>query len=934
MRSRFVRKCIVLASLISGTSALANENVMVVFDGSNSMWGQIDGTAKIEIARGVMDNLLGSWVDGRSVGLMAYGHRRRGDCGDIEVLVEPGQAARQTILERINTITPTGKTPLSDAVEQAAKALSYTDQPATVVLISDGLESCERDPCALADALEKGGVAFTAHVVGFGLGGDEDTRSLACIAENTGGEYITATNADELGAALSAVGTAVAEAVPEPEPAPEPEAPAVVVDAPDTAVGGSEITVTWEPTVAEADYINIVPLGTDADVFGSYVRIGKATDLTLPVPGEEGLYEVRYLYNQTKEVLGQDTIEVAKPEVALSAADTVETGATFKLSWTPTINKRDYVAIVPAGSDEGEFGNYQTVSNSSEADLRAPADPGLYELRYILNIDKRTVATRPIEVSDPQVTLQVPQTALTGADFDVSWAGTVNQQDYITIVPMGTDEGEYGDYILVRDDNKNALKAPAETGMYEVRYILREGSKTLARATIEITAPEVSVSGPETVLTGEKFNVSWTGAVDTNDYVTIVPAGTDEGQYGNYVVVRDNDAGTLTAPSDPGFYELRYILREGSKTLATASIEVGEPAVTLSGPETVLTGEKFEVSWTGAIDANDYVTIVPAGSDEGEYGNYVLVRDKGIGTLTAQADPGLYELRYILREGAKTLATASIEVLQPEVTITAPATVLAGSKFKVSWTGAVSPQDYINIVPVGTDEGQFGNYVLVRDDSSNDIQAPSETGLYEIRYLLREGSKTIATASLEVTEPEVSISAPAEVRAGEKLRISWTGAVSLSDYVTLVPVGTPDEKLGVYTQVREKTDYDVTAPEETGLYEVRYMLREGNRVLARQTVEVLAADAQLNTGAAIDAPDTGAPGATITVSWSVESDSADQRITLARGEQAIFTWISAQKISGDPPLEITLPDEPGVYEIRFLDVSNKEVLSRKVIQVQ
>ena len=79
---------------------------------------------------------------------------------------------------------------------------------------------------------------------------------------------------------------------------------------------------------------------------------------------------------------------------------------------------------------------------------------------------------------------------------------------------------------------------------------------------------------------------------------------------------------------------MRYILREGSKTLATAAIEVGEPAVTLSGPETVLTGEKFEVSWTGAIDANDYVTIVPAGSDEGEYGNYVLVRDKGIGTRT------------------------------------------------------------------------------------------------------------------------------------------------------------------------------------------------------------------------------------------------------------------------------------------------------------
>ncbi len=69
--------------------AQSNDNVMIVFDGSNSMWGQIDGVAKIEIARSVMENLLGGWTDERSVGLMAYGHRQRGDCSDIETLITP-----------------------------------------------------------------------------------------------------------------------------------------------------------------------------------------------------------------------------------------------------------------------------------------------------------------------------------------------------------------------------------------------------------------------------------------------------------------------------------------------------------------------------------------------------------------------------------------------------------------------------------------------------------------------------------------------------------------------------------------------------------------------------------------------------------------------------------------------------------------------------
>ena len=78
----------------------------------------------------------------------------------------------------------------------------------------------------------------------------------------------------------------------------------------------------------------------------------------------------------------------------------------------------------------------------------------------------------------------------------------MNGQDYITIVPMGSDDGEFGNYFVVRDAAKGTLKAPAETGMYEVRYVLREGKKTLASEMIEITAPEVAVTGPDTAETG------------------------------------------------------------------------------------------------------------------------------------------------------------------------------------------------------------------------------------------------------------------------------------------------------------------------------------------------------------------------------------------------------------------------------------------------
>src|SRR5690606_40383760 len=85
--------------------------------------------------------------------------------GDIETLIAPGPVDANAFMATVNRISPKGRTPLSAAVKQAADVLSYQSNPATVVLISDGVENCEADPCALATELAEQGVAFTTHVV-------------------------------------------------------------------------------------------------------------------------------------------------------------------------------------------------------------------------------------------------------------------------------------------------------------------------------------------------------------------------------------------------------------------------------------------------------------------------------------------------------------------------------------------------------------------------------------------------------------------------------------------------------------------------------------------------------------------------------------------------------------------------------------------------
>ncbi|QIE46970.1 VWA domain-containing protein [Pseudohalocynthiibacter aestuariivivens] len=1018
------RFSVLLASILTlaAPAAHADEDVMVVFDGSNSMWGQIDGVAKIEIARDVMENLLGEWTTSRQVGLMAYGHRRRGDCTDIETLIAPATGTAGDIQAQINQITPTGKTPLTDAVEMAAQQLAYTDRPATVVLISDGLESCERDPCALARALEKGGVGFTAHVVGFGLGGSEDAASLACIAEETGGQFIQASNADELGAALSTVGTAVAAA---PEPEPEPELPEVTLTVPETAVIGSLFAVAWDKTNHPEDFITIVPVGADDQIYTDTVLTGDTLTALLRAQSKPGLYEVRYMDRESYATLGRADIELVDANVTISGPESVLVGTTFDVSWTGAVHPEDYVTIVPAGADEGSYAGYEYVRDATEGSgtLSAGAEPGLYELRYVLDKDARTLATQPIEVTDAQVTVSGPETALAGSKVKVNWTGAVDGNDFVTVVPMGADEGKYTRYIRVKDKSEDMLQMPAETGLYELRYVLSEGARTLASQPIEITAPEVTVGGPDTALAGSKVKVNWTGAVDGNDFVTVVPMGADEGKYTRYIRVKDKSEDMLQMPAETGLYELRYVLSEGARTLASQPIEITAPEVTVGGPDTALAGSKVKVNWTGAVDGNDFVTVVPMGADEGKYTRYIRVKDKSEDMLQMPAETGLYELRYVLSEGARTLASQPIEVVAPEVTVSGPDTALAGSKVKVTWTGtvnsrdfvtivpmgseeatyaayvrvqektegmlqmpadagmyelrylldegrktmarqtieitepevtvsgpasavagsnvkigwtgAVDRRDYVTIVPMGADEGTNGSYVRVQETTEGMLQIPADPGLYELRYILDEGRKTMARHTIEVTEPEVTVTGPEEIRAGDKLRFSWTGAVDSRDYIRVVPMGSDDDyNKGDYARVGDKSEAELTAPEQTGFYELRYTLDEGRRVIARHRFEVLAADAALNTGASLTAPDTAKPGSSIDVGWSVESAGGDQRITLARGDQAIFTWITAIKTGDGPPVKMPLPDEPGSYELRFLDVSKQEVLARKVIVVE
>jgi len=182
--------------------------IMVIYDSSASMSGEVKvgwgGERKFQVAQREFARLidrLGEIDASVDVGLMAYGHRRRGDCQDIEVLSAPAgnhdPAHRERLKATVAGLKNRGMTPIADSILAAARALKYTERRAVVVLISDGVEECGGDPCRVAAELKRDGIDFTAHVVGFDLD-QKELEALTCVARETDGQVLAASDAADL----------------------------------------------------------------------------------------------------------------------------------------------------------------------------------------------------------------------------------------------------------------------------------------------------------------------------------------------------------------------------------------------------------------------------------------------------------------------------------------------------------------------------------------------------------------------------------------------------------------------------------------------------------------------------------------------------------------------------------------------------------------
>lgn len=189
----------------AGAQAPLKTRILFLLDASGSMYAQMDkGQNRWDVARkmlaGIVDSL--SQYPNVEVALRIYGHQSsisEQNCKDTKLEVPFKKDNHADLKKRLYQIAPRGTTLIAYSLTQSAYDFPDRNARNIIILITDGLEECKGDPCAVSEALQKNGVALKPFIIGLGSS-EEFRKAFECV-----GRYYDASTEAEFSKALNVV---------------------------------------------------------------------------------------------------------------------------------------------------------------------------------------------------------------------------------------------------------------------------------------------------------------------------------------------------------------------------------------------------------------------------------------------------------------------------------------------------------------------------------------------------------------------------------------------------------------------------------------------------------------------------------------------------------------------------------------------------------
>lgn len=195
-------------------------NILILLDMSMSMREKLkhddegNKVQKIDAAKDVLYKALLKIPSDVKVGLRVFGQAVPSGfdpCSATALLVPPGINNRGSIMSKIRNLIPTGMTPLTYALHAANESdLTRMTGKKTIILISDGQDTCGADPCAYIRQLHARGINIKIDIVGLNIAERAAREQLNCIAHTSGGQYY---NADTAAKLIESISHSVSQAI-------------------------------------------------------------------------------------------------------------------------------------------------------------------------------------------------------------------------------------------------------------------------------------------------------------------------------------------------------------------------------------------------------------------------------------------------------------------------------------------------------------------------------------------------------------------------------------------------------------------------------------------------------------------------------------------------------------------------------------------------
>ena len=372
-------------------SARASEEALLIFDASRSMLGKIDGKTRIAIARDVLGKAFQRYEAKLKLGIMAYGSRSSSNCRDITYNRAVGRIRAASYTRTLKRIRPRGKTPIALAIRSGASKLDYKNKKTTLVLMSDGLDNCKGQPCAMARKLEESANFLTIHVIAFSVP-KEDRPGLSCIARNTGGRFFVANNGPELTTAFDGIVKEISN------------------------TGVPYIITAQRKNSVEADKLDAVKAEADVEtrklLEAMQARAQKNAEIESLAPAEGGTTrtigggKIITIEPSNRSEFSAELVEnPMKPDILLMAKDTKKGSEGLEL-----VARLAPDSPVLDANIKWEIYNFSKSSNSNRTQVLAsevarpklPLAPGKYIVRAVFGVSStaRVITISPAQITD------------------------------------------------------------------------------------------------------------------------------------------------------------------------------------------------------------------------------------------------------------------------------------------------------------------------------------------------------------------------------------------------------------------------------------------------------------------------------------------------------------------------------------------------------